>query len=88
MAQRKKRRGKKRKPVFRGQVETKVIDQLLCRFVRLVKHGLELMLTEPSELVQEEFRQAPELAYQARDIPALVLWTAMGVSERSWAEFS
>src|SRR5512147_2144490 len=89
MAQRKKCRGKKKaKPVFRGQVETDLIDQLLRRFVVLVKRGLELMLTEPSELVREECRQQPELAYQARDIPALVLWTAVGISEQSWAEFS
>lgn len=89
MAHRKKRRGRKPKPpVFRSQVETEVIDQMLGRFVALVKRGLELILTEPSELVQEEFRQQPELAYQARDIPALVLWTAVGVFERPWAEFS
>jgi hypothetical protein len=29
----KKRRGSKPKPTFRGQVEAKVVDQLLCRFV-------------------------------------------------------
>jgi len=29
----KKRRGSKPKPAFRGQVEAKVVDQLLCRFV-------------------------------------------------------
>ena len=79
MAHRKKRRGKKPKPpVFRSQVETEVIDQMLGRFVALVKRGLELILTEPSELVQAEFRQQPELAFQAKDIPALVLWTAVG----------
>ncbi len=89
MAQRKKRRGKKTsKPVFRGQVEMEMIDQLLRRFVGLVKRGLELMLTEPSELVREEFRQQPDLVYQVTDIPALVVWTAVGISERPWVEFS
>lgn len=89
MAQRKKRRDKKQsKPVFRGQVEADVIDLLLRRFAGLVKRGLELMLTEPSELVREEFRQEPELRYQATEIPALVLWTAMGLWEQPWAQFS
>lgn len=87
MAHRKKRQGKKPKPVFREQVETAMVDQLLCRFVALVRRGLELMLTEPSELVQKEFRQQPELVYRAADIPVLVLWTALGVLEWPWAEF-
>lgn len=87
MAHRKKRQGKKSKPVFREQVETALVDQLPGRFVALVRRGLELMLTEPSELVQKEFRQQPELVYQAADIPVLVLWTALGVLEQPWAEF-
>jgi len=88
MARRKKRRGqKKSKPVFRGRVETEVISQLLCRFVALVKRGLELMLSDPSELVRAEFRQEPALVYEVGEIPVLVLWTAVGVWERPWAEF-
>ena len=53
---RRKRSGQRSKPKleFRSRVETEVVDQLLHRFVALVKHGLELMLRAPSELVHKE----------------------------------
>jgi len=42
------RRASKPKPTFRGRVPLEVVDQLLYRFVALVKQGLELMLRDPS----------------------------------------
>jgi hypothetical protein len=84
---RKKRRGSKPKPTFRGQVEAKVVDQLLCRFITLVKQGLELMLTAPSQLATGEFRKHPQSIYTTADIPALVLWIALGAYELPWAQF-
>ena len=62
---RSKRSGRrpKPKPEFRGQVETELVDRLLYRFVALVKHGLELMLRNPSELTRKEFRKNPELVH-------------------------
>ena len=77
----------KPKPEFRGQVETELVDQLLHRFVALVKHGLELMLRDPSELARKEFRQNPDLVYTAEEIPVLVLWAAVGAYELPWPAF-
>ena len=85
MARRKKR--VKAKPAFRKKVGDELVDQLLYRFVALVKHGLELMLHDPSELTCKEFRQNPELMYTVEDISILVLWVALGVYEMAWSEF-
>jgi hypothetical protein len=87
MAGKKKGQSRKPKPAFRGQVEAEVIDQLLYRFVALVKRGLELLLTDPSELAEKEFRQSPDLLHSVADIPALVLWTALAAYELPWAVF-
>ena len=92
MARRKKRvGGSRRKPKpkakFRSKVDIELVDQLLYRFVALVKQGLEVMLCDPSELTQKEFRQNPELAHSSEDIPKLVLWTAVGVHELPLDEF-
>ena|GEM_PF-1968200 len=87
MARHRRSRRHKPKPAFRDQVEMEVIDQLLCRFVALVKLGLHLMLTTPSELARDEFRKHPHLVYTEAGIPALVLWVAWGVYELPWAEF-
>jgi len=86
---RSKRSGRwsKPKPKFRGQVEAELVDRLLYRFVALVKHGLELMLRDPSELTRKEFRKNPELVYTAEEIPVLVLWAAVGVYELPWPAF-
>ena len=82
-----KRRLRRGKSTFRSKVEAKVIDELLYRFVSLVRKGLELMLTEPSELAATEFRKHPEYSYTAGDIPALTLWVAEGVYEIPRSEF-
>ncbi len=87
MAGKRKVQSRKPKPAFRGQVEAEVVDQLLYRFVALVRRGLELLLTEPSELAEKEFRQSPDLLHSAADIPALVLWTALAAYELPWAVF-
>jgi len=80
-------RESKPKPEFRSQVEEELVDQLLYRFVALVKKGLELMLADPSELRRTEFRQNPALAHTAEDIPELVLWTGVLAYELPWSEF-
>ena len=80
-------RKSKPKPEFRSQIEDKIVDQLLYRFVALVKKGLALMLDNPSELTGKEFRQNPTLVYTAEDIPALVLWAAVMAYELPWSEF-
>jgi len=77
----------KPEPEFRSQVETELVDQLLYRFVALVKHGLELMLRDPSELARQEFRQHPDFIYTAEEIPVLVLWAAVGAYELPWPVF-
>ena len=48
-------------PVFRSRVEDELVDQLLRKFVQLVKQGLELMLSAPSDLTRKEQRQQPAL---------------------------
>lgn len=80
-------RKSKPKPEFRSQVEDEIVDQLLYRFVALVKKGLELMLDEPSELTRKEFRQNPTLVHTAEDIAGLVLWAAVMAYELPWLEF-
>ena len=81
------RRASKPKPTFRGQVPADVVDQLLYRFVALVKHGLELMLRAPSGLARDEFDQHPEWVYAPTDIPSLVAWTAQGAYDLAWPAF-
>jgi len=84
-----KRSGQRSKPKseFRGQVEVEVVDRMLHRFVTLVKHGLELMLRDPSKLARKEFRQNPDLVYTTEAIPVLVLWAAVGAYELPWPAF-
>ena len=77
----------KAKSEFRGQVQAEVVDQLLHRFVALVKHGLELMLRDPSELARKEFRQNPDLVYTVEEISVLVLWAAVEAYELPWPAF-
>ncbi len=77
----------KSNPEFRSRVEAEVVDRLLYRFVALVKHGLKLMLRDPSELARKEFRQNPALVYTAEEIPTLVLWAAVGAYELPWPVF-
>ena len=83
----KKHKGKRPQPVFRSQVEAEAVDRLLWRFAALVKKGLELMLTDPSDLAKGDFREYPELSYTATGIPALVLWAALGTYELPWEGF-
>lgn len=75
------------KAAFRDQVPAEVVDQLIHRFVTLVKHGLELMLRDPSELARQEFRQHPDLVYTIEEIGVLVLWAAVGAYELPWSAF-
>jgi hypothetical protein len=82
-----KRRLRRGKSAFRSKVEVEVIDKLLYRFVSLVKKGLELILTEPSELTTAEFRKHPEYVYAAEDIPVLTFWVAEEVYEFPRPEF-
>ncbi len=72
---------------FRSKIEPEDLDELLYRFVSLVKTGLELMLTEPSELASAEFRKNPEYTYTADEIPTLTLWVAEQVYDMSQPDF-
>jgi len=82
-----KPRAAKPKPVFRSGVAAELVDDLLLRFVTLVKHGLELLLTSPSELAGKEFRKQPALRHTAADIPALLVWVAHSAYELSAPAF-
>jgi len=73
--------------VLRSKVKPEVVDELLYRFVSLVQTGLELMLTEPSELAIAEFRKHPEYTYTTEDIPVLTVWVAEQVYEIPRSEF-
>lgn len=87
MARRKKNTGGKPPAVFRSQVGPEIVEQLLLRFVTLVKQGLHLILSAPSELAATELRQHPDLQYSPAAIPAFVLWVAAEVLELPWPEF-
>jgi hypothetical protein len=75
-AARSKPRRTQPKRVFRQQVDAEVVDTLLRRFVELVKQGLELMLTQPTEWAAKVLRQHPEWVYTAADIPVYIAWAA------------
>ena len=64
-----------------------MVDQLIHRFVALIKLGLALLLRDPSELAGQELRQHPELSYTVEAIPGLVLWAAVGAYELPWPAF-
>jgi hypothetical protein len=87
MVRRRKKASEKTQPAFRNQVGAELVDQLLYRFVALVKLGLHLVLTDPSELAKDEWRQHLHLHYTEVEIPAMVVWVAQGVMELPWAEF-
>ena len=82
-----KRRLRRGKSTLRSKLAPEVVDQLLYCFVSLVKKGLVLMLTDPSELAAAELRKHPECVYTAGDIAALTLWVAEGVYELPRAAF-
>ena len=82
-----KRRCSKPPRTFRRRVDAEVIDDLLRRFVELVKRGLELMLTQPSALAEQDLRRWPALAYEAADIRVLIVWTAWQAYEMDWLDF-
>ena len=75
------------KRAFRQQVDAEVVDTLLRRFVELVKQGLTLMLTQPTEWAAKVLRQHPELLYTAADIPVYIAWAAWTAYEMDWATF-
>ena len=75
------------KAAFRDQVPAEVVDQLIHRFVTLVKHGSELMLRDPS-VGPSGVRQHPDLVYTIEEIGVLVLWAAVGAYELPWSAFS
>ena len=83
-------------PVFRSRVEDELVDQLLHQFacpggqsrVQLVKQGLVLLLSEPSELTRKEQRRQPALfAYTAADMAVWVAWVAQQAYEMAWPVF-
>jgi hypothetical protein len=75
-------------PVFRSRVEDELVDRLLRQFVHLVKQGLELMLSAPSDLTCKEQRKQPALLeYTAGDIAVWVAWVAQQAYEMAWPIF-
>ena len=75
------------KPVFRDQVDRDLVNLLLYRFAALVKQGLTLMLTDPSDLASKALREQPELRYTTGDIPVGVAWAAQAAFEVDWPTF-
>jgi hypothetical protein len=53
----------------------------------LVKHRLELILTQPSELAEHNLRRDPALVYGPADIPVHVVWTAWQAYDLDWPTF-
>ena len=72
---------------FRRRVDDEVIDDLLRRFVEVDKRGLELMLTQPSELAEHDLRHNPALVYGPADIRGHIVWAAWQAYEKDWLDF-
>jgi len=72
---------------FRRRVDDEVIDDLLRRFVELVKRGLELMLTQPSALAERDLRRNPALLYGSADIRVHIVWAAWQAYDLDWPAF-
>ena len=89
-ASRSRRRGKRvgrQKPSsrFRSQVPDELVARLIGRLVTLIAHGLELLLTEPSELAQQWQKRHPEEWFEAEQVPYILLWVVMQAWETDLA---
>lgn len=77
----------KRSVKFRTNVPSDQVDHLLQAFIKTVKQGLALILSEPSELSQKVLRQNPLWEVSAEKNLVLVTWAAFMAWDKPWAEF-
>jgi len=77
----------KRPVKFRTNVPADQVDHLLRAFIKTVKKGLALILSEPSELSQKVLRQTPLWEVSAEMNLVLVTWAAFMAWDKPWAEF-
>jgi hypothetical protein len=79
---------REKRPVkFRTNVPFEQVDHLLQVFIKTVKKGLVLILSEPSELSQKVLRQNPQWEVSAEKNLVLVTWAAFMAWDKPWAEF-
>ncbi len=78
---------RKKQSKFRTGVAVEQVDQLLKDFIKRVKQGLALLLSEPSELSQKVLKQNPQWAVNAEQNLVLVTWAAYMAWEKPWEEF-
>jgi hypothetical protein len=71
----------------RTNVPPDQVDHLLRAFIKTVKKGLALILSDPSELTQKVLRQNPQWEVSAELNLVLVTWAAFMAWDKPWAEF-
>lgn len=70
-------RREKQSSRFRTQVPDELVTWLIGRLLALVARGLELLLTEPSEIAQKWQKKHPEAWFEAEQVPYILVWVAM-----------
>jgi len=82
------RASRKKAPVkFRTNVPPDQVAQLLQAFIKTVKQGLVLILSDPSELTQKVLKQNPLWEVSAAMNLVLLTWAAFVVWDKPWADF-
>ncbi len=72
---------------FRTGVPTDLVDYLLKRFIQTVGTGLELILSEPSELTRKVLKQNPLWKMGSEANLVLLTWAAFAAWDKPWDEF-
>jgi hypothetical protein len=72
---------------FRTNVPADQVNHLLQEFIKTVKKGLALILSDPSELTQKGLRRNPQWEVSAEMNLVLVTWAAFVAWDKPWAEF-
>lgn len=82
------RSGKKKSSVkFRTGVPAELVDHLLKQFIQTVRTGLELILSDPSELSGQVLKQNPLWELSPEVNLGLLTWAAFAAWDKPWAEF-
>jgi len=72
---------------FRTNVPLDQVDHLLQAFIKTVKQGLTLLLSEPSDLSQKVLKQNLQWEVSAEMNLVLVTWAAFAAWDQPWDEF-
>jgi len=88
VGQQRGRASREKAPVkFRTNVPPDQMAHLLQAFIKTVKQGLALILSDPSELTQKVLKQNPLWEVSAQMNLVLVTWAAFVAWDKPWADF-